>query len=102
MSATVILAPGTAAANSTAIEVGKSACMLALSGALMTGAEVLPIQYSPDNGATWLAMLDRAGTVQFSVTVTAIPLEFPGLYRAARPLLTTNTGVVAFDAPFRS
>lgn len=104
MSTQVILAPGTAAADGAAFSVERSPVAAYVTGALLTGADTIPLQYSTDNGTTWLNAFDyvKGAQVAFSSTASMLVVDAPGLYRFRRAaIIATSSGVDVNDYPIR-
>lgn len=104
MSFQTVLAAGTAAADGTAFTVERSPIAAYVTGALLGGADTIPLQYSTDGGTTWLNLFDytKGAAVAFSATISALVIDAPGTYRFRRTgVIGTSSGVDINDYPTR-
>lgn len=62
----------------------------------LAGVEVAGIEISHDNGTTWVPYIDGTA-VQLTATKNALRVYGPALYRVAKSVTATATGVYVMD-----
>lgn len=95
MTTSTLIPAGTAAATSKDsgfyINPGEEATVMCSPD--LAGAEVVTIQISHDNGATWVDYQYNGATIQLTSTQNAVKLYGPMLYRTSKGVTAGSTGV---------